>query len=107
LEKGKIVARIRGDHPQNGEETAVFCLGDDLFGPGDNVVVGDEETVGRNKKTGTGAFHLSLIILDGKEVDGGPGLFGQGAEVGYLSGRECGRGQEQDKASDPEDHPLN
>jgi len=70
-------------------------------------VVGDQQAVRRYEEAGAGAFDLSVLVLDGQQVDGRPGLFGEGAEIGNLGGWECGRGEEQEKTTDPKDHPFN
>ena len=107
LKEGEIVGGIGGDDSGHGEKTAVFRLGEDVLCPGDHMVVRDEETVRGNEEAGAGALDLAVLVLEGEEVDGGAGLFGQGAQIGGFRGAEGQGGQNQAKPSEAEDHPSN
>jgi hypothetical protein len=52
LKESEIVGNIGGEDFTDREKPAIFCLGDDHFGIGDDMVIGDEPSIGRDKKPG-------------------------------------------------------
>ena len=52
LQKGEVVGNIDGEDLTDGEKPAILGFGDDHFGIGDDMVIGHESSIGRDKKSG-------------------------------------------------------
>ncbi|MEY2851541.1 MAG: hypothetical protein RL549_240 [Verrucomicrobiota bacterium] len=109
LQQGEIVDGIGGDDPEDREKAPVLGLGEDVFGASDDVVVGYEESVRGDEKSGAGSLDLAVLILDREKVDGGASLFGEGTQIGNFGGGQgpCSQQDRSQPGPEPQEHLSN
>lgn len=98
LEEGQIVARVGRDDSADWKKTPIFRFGDDGVSLGDDVLIGNQETLSRNQEASAGGDRFSVLVLQNQKVNGRPGFFGQGSKIrGVILGPDCGSGEKEDK----------
>jgi len=63
LEEGQIVARVGRDDSTDWKKTPIFRFGDDGVSLGDDVLIGNQETLSRNQEASAGGDRFSVLVL--------------------------------------------